>query len=72
MSRDLARAFERELRAIRPAYAEILVLRFQEGLSYEEISEVTGLPIGTVKTHLFRARKQLARRLAGRGLAPSG
>ena len=70
MSRDLARAFEQELRAIRPEYAEILVLRFQQGLAYEEISEVTGLPMGTVKTHLFRARRQLASRLADRGLAP--
>jgi RNA polymerase sigma-70 factor (ECF subfamily) len=70
MSRDLARAFEQELQAIRPEYAEILVLRFQEGLAYEEISEVTGLPMGTVKTHLFRARRQLANRLADRGLAP--
>lgn len=70
MSRDLARAFEQELRVMRPEYAEILVLRFQEGLAYEEISEVTGLPMGTVKTHLFRARRQLASRLADRGLAP--
>ena len=70
MSRDLARAFEQELQAIRPEYAEILVLRFQEGLTYEEISEVTGLPMGTVKTHLFRARRQLASRLTDRGLAP--
>lgn len=70
MSRELAQAFERELRAMRPEYAEILVLRFQEGLAYEEISEVTGLPIGTVKTHLFRARRQLAKRLARHGLTP--
>ena len=70
MSRELGLAFERELRAMRPEYAEILVLRFQEGLAYEEISEVTGLPIGTVKTHLFRARRQLAKRLARHGLTP--
>jgi RNA polymerase sigma-70 factor (ECF subfamily) len=70
MSRDLADAFEEELRAMRPEYAEILVLRFQEGLAYEEIVEITGLPMGTVKTHLFRARRQLATRMAERGLAP--
>lgn len=72
MSRDLARAFEQELRAMRPEYAGILVLRFQEGLAYEEISNITGMPMGTVKTHLFRARRQLAKRLTGRGLAPGG
>lgn len=70
MSRDLAAAFEQELRAMRPEYAEILVLRFQQGLAYDEISEITGLPMGTVKTHLFRARRQLAKRLADRGLGP--
>ena len=70
MSRDLADAFEEELRNLRPEYAEILVLRFQQGLAYEEISEVTGLPMGTVKTHLFRARRQFAAKLAERGLAP--
>jgi RNA polymerase sigma-70 factor (ECF subfamily) len=71
LRRDLARAFEEELRRLRPEYAEVLVLRFQEGLSYEEIAEVAGVPIGTVKTHIFRARRALAERLAARGWEPS-
>ena len=70
MAGDTARIFEEELRRLRPEYAEILVLRFQQGLAYEEIAEITGLPMGTVKTHLFRARRDLARRLTGRGLGP--
>ena len=70
MDGDTARIFEEELRQLRPEYAEILVLRFQQGLAYEEIAEITGLPMGTVKTHLFRARRALARRLTSRGLSP--
>jgi RNA polymerase sigma-70 factor (ECF subfamily) len=70
VGRDTGRVFEEELRRLRPEYAEILVLRFQEGLSYEEISEVTGLPMGTVKTHLFRARRELSQRMLSRGFGP--
>jgi RNA polymerase sigma-70 factor (ECF subfamily) len=71
LRKDLARGLEQALRRLRPEYAEVLVFRFQEGLSYEEISEVTGLPLGTVKTHLYRARKALARRLGTSGWSPS-
>ena len=38
---------------------EILVLRDIQGLTYEEIGEVTGLPDGTVKSRLHRARKSI-------------
>ena len=37
----------------------ILLLRYRQGLSYEEISEVTEMPLGTVKTCLYRAHRQL-------------
>ena len=60
---DLLRAFEAALTELRPDHAEVLVLRFQEGMAYDEIAEVMGLPLGTVKTHLHRARKALAARL---------
>jgi RNA polymerase sigma-70 factor (ECF subfamily) len=39
----------------------VVILFHQEGLSYREICEETGWPVGTVKTNLFRARKALAR-----------
>jgi len=42
---------------------EILVLREMEGLSYEDISELLGLPLGTVKSRLFRARYALKEQL---------
>lgn len=40
-------------------YKTLITLYHQEELSYEEIGEITGLPSGTVKSYLFRARKEL-------------
>ena len=40
-------------------FREALVLRELEGLSYKEIAQVTGVPMGTVMSRLARARKQL-------------
>ncbi len=46
-------------------FRETLVLSDVEQLSYAEIAEVTGVPIGTVKSRLFRARQALQRVLYG-------
>jgi RNA polymerase sigma-70 factor (ECF subfamily) len=40
-------------------FREVLILRDVEDLSYEELCEVTGLPDGTVKSRLHRARVML-------------
>jgi RNA polymerase sigma-70 factor (ECF subfamily) len=40
-------------------FREVVVLRELEGLSYKEISQVTGIPLGTVMSRLARARHQL-------------
>jgi RNA polymerase sigma-70 factor (ECF subfamily) len=40
---------------------ELVILRDVENMSYEEIQEITGLPEGTVKSRLHRARLQLAK-----------
>ena len=37
----------------------MLLLRFREGCSYAEIAEILDIPLGTVKTGIFRAREQL-------------
>jgi RNA polymerase sigma-70 factor (ECF subfamily) len=47
-------------------FREVVVLRELEGLSYKEISEVSGVPIGTVMSRLARARHQLSLMLANR------
>lgn len=44
---------------------EVIVLRELEGCSYKEISEVTGIPMGTVMSTLSRARERLAQILGG-------
>ncbi len=50
-----------------PAYRAALTLRHMQQLSYQEVADVLGLPLGTVKTHLHRARAALRTRLAARG-----
>ena len=47
------------------------MLHYQEGLTILEIAEILALPAGTVKTHLHRARKELASMLTGVGWGPS-
>jgi len=51
-----------------PAYRELIVLRHGQDLSYDEIAEVTGLPLGTVKNRLFRAREMMRGLLVERGI----
>jgi RNA polymerase sigma factor (sigma-70 family) len=44
-------------------YRQALTLFYVQELSYEEIAQATGLPLGTMKTHLFRARSLLKKNL---------
>lgn len=45
------------------AFREVIILREIQGLSYKEISDVAGVPIGTVMSRLARARQRLQRAL---------
>jgi len=56
---ELRRDLQAGIDALSPNHREIVVLRDVEGLSYEKISEVLGLEIGTVKSRLNRGREQL-------------
>jgi RNA polymerase sigma-70 factor (ECF subfamily) len=69
--RDMARSLERAIARLRPDYREAVVLFYIEGASYQEICETTGLPLGTVKTNLHRARKELAQEMAALGWSGS-
>jgi RNA polymerase sigma-70 factor (ECF subfamily) len=45
--------------ALPPEFREVLVLSDIEGMRYAEIAETLQVPVGTVKSRLFRARRQL-------------
>lgn len=60
---ELSAVLERHLRELPEEQRSLVILRDLEDLSYEEIAEVTGLPLGTVKSRLHRARAELAARL---------
>ncbi len=49
-------------------FREVVVLRELEGLSYKEIADVAGIPIGTVMSRLARARQRLQEQVAGRAV----
>ena len=57
-------------------YRQVVALFYMQEKSYDEVADMLGLPVGTVKTYLFRARKSMAEELArgrvrkggGRGL----
>lgn len=68
--KDMARSLERAIARLRPEYREVVVLFYLEGASYQEICEAVGLPLGTVKTNLHRARKELAQEMATLGWGP--
>ena len=51
------------LKALSPDHREVVVLRELQGMSYEEIAEVLGVPRGTVESRLFRARQILKEEL---------
>jgi len=59
---------EEVIRQLPPAYRELIVLRHAHDFSYDEIAEVTGLPLGTVKNRIFRAREAMRAQLVERGI----
>lgn len=69
-SREVGLALQEAIASLRPQYREVLELRFGQELSYDEIGEVLGLPLGTVKIHIFRARQELAKRMRALGWDP--
>jgi RNA polymerase sigma-70 factor (ECF subfamily) len=68
--RDLARSLERAISRLRPEYRQAVLMFYAHGASYQEICEATGLPLGTVKTNLHRARKELAEIMTSLGWGP--
>ncbi|HEX8564781.1 MAG TPA: sigma-70 family RNA polymerase sigma factor [Pyrinomonadaceae bacterium] len=66
LPREERLALETALRALSAEDREIIILKYLEGLSYDEIAEHLEIPKGTVMSRLFYARKQLQARLTGK------
>ncbi len=72
--RQSARRHERKehllaaIERLKPAHREILALKHFEEMSYAEISEALGIPMGTVMSRLHHARRALAREIEGEDL----
>jgi len=62
-SREIADTVNRAIEALPEELRTAIVLREIEGLSYEEIAQSMGCPIGTVRSRIFRAREAIASRL---------
>lgn len=67
---DIATAIEEAIADLPPHYREIVSLRYQEELPYHEIAGILEMPMGTVKTHIHRARRKLMESLEARGFSP--
>jgi RNA polymerase sigma-70 factor (ECF subfamily) len=62
---ERSQILRRSLEELPAEYREVLVLRELEQLSYREIAEIAGIPIGTVMSRINRARQRLQQSLAG-------
>ena len=67
-SKEMMLALEEAIGTLPEHYRIIVVLRHQEQLSYEEISDSLGIPLGTVKARIHRARNMIKDFFDNRGL----
>ncbi len=58
-ARELGVEIESAVGALRPEYRTAIILRHIEGHSYDEIAKIMEVPLGTVKTYIHRARREL-------------
>ncbi|MES1213152.1 MAG: RNA polymerase sigma factor [Singulisphaera sp.] len=65
-ARHLAEEVERALAGIRPEYRQAFVMFHEQEMSYGEIAEAMGCPLGTIKTWVHRARRELVEQLRTR------
>ena len=61
--KEQIRLLHRAIDELPEKYRIVVVLHYLEGLAYEEIAEALLVPLGTVKTRLFRAKELLRRKL---------
>jgi RNA polymerase sigma-70 factor, ECF subfamily len=63
LAKQISATIERALSRLHPDLAQALTLYEVEGLQYKEIAKMLRIPIGTVRTRIFRAREYIARKL---------
>jgi RNA polymerase sigma-70 factor (ECF subfamily) len=59
LSDELSAYLHQAIAELPESYRMLITLRHLQGMSYNEIAETTGMPLGTVKTGIFRARQLL-------------
>lgn len=64
---DIRALLRKALEALPASFREVIIMRELEGLTYREIAEITGMPVGTVMSSLSRGRSRLRRVLASLG-----
>jgi RNA polymerase sigma-70 factor (ECF subfamily) len=65
--RDLSKSIRTLMERLPPQYRTVLTLFYLEQAKYEEIADIMGIPLGTVKTHIHRARLRLRDLLLAEG-----
>jgi len=68
LSKEKTKLIEDAIENLPEKYRISIVLRHNEDKSYEEISQILGIPLGTVKARIFRAREMLKKQLKGKVL----
>jgi len=69
---DLQSSVAAALQRLGEAERTVVILKHIHGFTYEEISEMTGMPVGTAKSHAHRARRKLAKLLEQAELEDAG
>ena len=63
--KEVRKAVEQELQSLPEHYRQVLVMRELSGFSYQEISDILGIDLGTVKSRIARARLTMQKNLTG-------
>lgn len=63
--KDIRQRLEKHIGELAPKYSLPITLFYLEEMSYQEIAEVLEIPMGTVKSHLFRGLRELRKRIKG-------
>jgi RNA polymerase sigma-70 factor (ECF subfamily) len=66
--RDRQAMVREQMEQLPSQYRMVLILRHLQEMTYEEIADILSMPVGTIKTHLFRARNLLKKRLLAQHL----